>query len=556
MAGKRSKNVVKIDPKTGMKTVSDTGIPYGEWVNDKAMHQQIKGSLLQDANGEVVYRGGAPVPLSKRQLDASNALVGSQVAKAIESLTPDEVLALPDGHVKVNDDGSIGGRFISDEILAKIDTAGILNPSQVDNLRAVNAILKDFDGSPMSVMYQSAIETKGSARNKKRYGSIAPAIKNVVPYGFEITAAGNVNIRLVDIVKIADNANRYIKTGQGKRLYGTDVQGGVTKIMRDLEKHMDNWGKRESNADYWAAQEGGSMAKGKDKRDFLNAVSGYTTGDQVKVNPFMDAAPLPGGEKAVKGTTAVRTYRVDRINSVYKLQGSKFHYGYESAKQNLLPEPVTGKARDEALRDMHEQGGGAKNSSNPEGMWVESVDADLRQSSPAMENPRAEVGPTGSVGRDFESGIISELSPEGPPPRYNYTFQQEGKIRDQFKSLLAIAEDRGIRLDPQQEKRIASSASRTMGGEEHDVFFHQQDPGFVIKKTKSQSGFPGAAPAQYLDRWRRLGTLFPEIEPRLHGVSESSIYVKQPFVEGSLYGDRATLQSDMAARNLLVTGGP
>jgi hypothetical protein len=340
MAGKRSKNVVKIDPKTGMKTVDGSGVPYGEWVNDKAMHQQIKGSLLQDANGEVVYRGGAPVPLSKRQLDASNALIGSQVIKALNSLTPDEVLALPDGHVKFNDDGSVGGRFISDEILAKIDTAGILNPSQVDNLRAVNAILKDFDGSPMSVMYQAAIETKGSARNKKRGGSIAPAIKNIVPYGFEITAAGNVNIRLVDIVKIADNAQRYIKTGQGKRLYGTDVQGGVTKIMRDLEKHMDNWGNRESNADYWAAQEGGSMAKGKDKRDFLNAVSGYTTGDQVKVNPFMDAAPLPGGEKAVKGTTAVRTYRVDRINSVYKLQGSKFHYGYESAKQNLLPEPA------------------------------------------------------------------------------------------------------------------------------------------------------------------------------------------------------------------------
>ena len=358
MAGKRSKNVVKIDPKTGMKTVDGAGVPYGEWVNDKAMHQQIKGSLLQDANGEVVYRGGAPVPLSKRQLDASNALIGSQVIKALNSLTPDEVLALPDGHVKFNDDGSVGGRFISDEILAKIDTAGILNPSQVDNLRAVNAILKDFDGSPMSVMYQAAIETKGSARNKKRGGSIAPAIKNIVPYGFEITAAGNVNIRLVDIVKIADNAQRYIKTGQGKRLYGTDVQGGVTKIMRDLEKHMDNWGNRESNADYWAAQEGGSMAKGKDKRDFLNAVSGYTTGDQSKVNPFMNAAPLPGGEKAVKGTTAVRTYRVDRINSVYKLQGSKFHYGYESAKQNLLPEPVTGKARDEALRDMHEQGSG------------------------------------------------------------------------------------------------------------------------------------------------------------------------------------------------------
>lgn len=330
LAGRREKNVIRIDPETGTKTTAGAGIPYGEWINDRAMHRRIKNAFEQDANGEIVYRAGSPVMLTEAQMKASNALIGSQVERALGSLTPDEVLALPEGHVKINDDGSVGGRFLSDEIVNKIDRAGILNPSQVDVLRSVNDILKNYDGESLSVMYQPAIKTKGSKRSKKAYASLSPSLYNVVPYGFDVTAAGNVLVRLVDIGKIQKNASKYLKTKRGERLY----RGDVDQVMRDLETHMDNWGKRESNADYWTGQEGGSALKGKEKRDFLNAVSGYTASEQKGFNPFLNEVASP------EGTVAVRTYRIDRINSVYKLQGGKYRYDYESAKQNLLPEDV------------------------------------------------------------------------------------------------------------------------------------------------------------------------------------------------------------------------
>lgn len=87
---------------------------------------------------------------------------------------------------------------------------------------------------------------------------------------------------------------------------------------------------------------------------------------------------------------------------------------------------------------------------------------------------------------------------------------------------------------------------REGGGEEHFVYF-DENSNHVIKETRPDSWANKASAGQYFQRWVDLGTLWPALEAELIGIDGHSIFVRQRFVDGDLFEDRASLDAGMGA---------
>jgi hypothetical protein len=161
-----------------------------------------------------------------------------------------------------------------------------------------------------------------------------------------------------------------------------------------------------------------------------------------------------------------------------------------------------------------------------------------RQSPGIMENP---LGAQKAI-RARE--LVAVVSPDRKPPLYGQVFQSDAEVQRQWSALTFWAAENGLLLSPEQAAKLRRG--REGGGEEHFVYFDEHEI-FVIKETRPDSWANRASAGQYFQRWVDLGTLWPALEAELVGISDHSIFVRQRFIDGDLFGDRAVLEADMSA---------
>ena len=140
--------------------------------------------------------------------------------------------------------------------------------------------------------------------------------------------------------------------------------------------------------------------------------------------------------------------------------------------------------------------------------------------------------------------LVAVVSPDRKPPLYGQVFQSDAELERQWSALTCWAAEKGVILSIVQIETLRRG--REGGGEEHFVYFDECS-NHVIKETRPDSWANKASAGQYFQRWVDLGTLWPALEAELIGISDHSIFVRQRFIDGDLFKDRAVLEADMAA---------
>jgi hypothetical protein len=140
--------------------------------------------------------------------------------------------------------------------------------------------------------------------------------------------------------------------------------------------------------------------------------------------------------------------------------------------------------------------------------------------------------------------LVAVVSPNRRPPLYGQVFQSAAEVDRQWAALTGWAAENDMLLSPGQAERLRHG--REGGGEEHFVYFEEHES-HVIKETRPDSWANKASAGQYFQRWIDLGTLWPALEAELVGIYDRSIFVRQRFIDGDVFEDRAVLEADMRA---------
>lgn len=140
--------------------------------------------------------------------------------------------------------------------------------------------------------------------------------------------------------------------------------------------------------------------------------------------------------------------------------------------------------------------------------------------------------------------LVPVVSPDRNPPLYGQVFQSAAEVERQWSALTSWAEERGMLLSLSQVEALRRG--REGGGEEHFVYF-DENCHHVVKETRPDSWANKASAGQYFQRWADLGTLWPALEAEVIGIDGHSIFVRQRFVDGDLFEDRASLDAGMNA---------
>jgi hypothetical protein len=242
-------------------------------------------SVLRDANG-VVQKDSTGAPILRKQSDVAKYNAG--LTRAVN----DYVAALPEdqrAQLGVTQKGEHNNtlRYLPDELLNQMASKNQYNPTQIENLRTLSKSLADRDqaGRMFNFFYQTA--SRG-----KQYATLAGAERNVVPYLFETTKDGNVNLKGVDFGQLTNN---YLKARQRN-----DTVKSLWQTPNDFANDAST---------YFANHAGGKPGAegvGPDKRDVINALAGIGTSVNKELNPFTSQTP--------QARSIIKSFRIDRIN--------------------------------------------------------------------------------------------------------------------------------------------------------------------------------------------------------------------------------------------------
>ncbi len=272
-------------------------------------------------DGKVVRdEKGNPVPISPE--------VDKQREKAGESVEDDLKTKIDRGEnvsAEVQPDGTVEAKSLPDDTLTKMGEQSNLNEYQMANARMINDAAKDLTGETFLISYQKATKTSGKS---KSLASFPVELKEVAFFGWKTNKAKNLLALAVDTRKLADNVQMRAASARGKSLYG----GNTVAIMQDVQAALDMHRKGQRTDSYYSQKYG---AKGPQHKNFINSVFGLATESQKEFNPLFAEDRIGYDQNVVK------TYRIDRINQMTRLQGrTPIPYGYIPVKQNWLPNGV------------------------------------------------------------------------------------------------------------------------------------------------------------------------------------------------------------------------
>jgi hypothetical protein len=280
------------------------------------------GSPLVDGNGDFV-------PL-KKETDELRSQAGLLLVDDLKA-RQNRGETIPDGELAYNPENNTwSGQYLNDRQIELLSLSGRFNSKQIKQLKLLNEGARqtsDTNADPatrghrFSVIYQSAL--KKNRKGQWKYDQIKPQLRDVVPYGVEISKDGNILIRVMSTNQLFANVSEKAASKRGRMLY----DGNMETILRDANAIIDLHGKNQATDAYFKEKYGG---KWETHKSFINSVFGNVGKGHKDINPLVASDRVDA---------VVKSYRLDRMNKATQLVGStQLPYQNNMIKINYLPE--------------------------------------------------------------------------------------------------------------------------------------------------------------------------------------------------------------------------
>lgn len=292
---------------------------------DKATLGMMKAIFETDENGNVKFNAEGDPQFITAKTDKARSLVGNAAIEAQQKKIADGK-KLKDGELRFNQESQKWeGNYLSPEAITAIANTSVLNPWQVTVLRKLNSISKAGDGRRLFVInHPATIKRKGTSISD--YSSGIPAtFREIVPYGIEITKAGNIITRLMSVQALNENIQKRATSATGQKLY----QGNTEAILADVHNYLDLHKQGKPTDEYFQNK---YRERGADYKNFINSLFGILNKSQRDINPIFDADKIPDSSRVV------RTYRLDRISRATEAEGVPLPFFVEPIKANYHPD--------------------------------------------------------------------------------------------------------------------------------------------------------------------------------------------------------------------------
>lgn len=317
---------------------------------------------------------GQAILRDQRDLNAAHAKVREQLK------------ALGGSKLRPENDPYLGPRKDKDSNRTQI--RGKLLPQQFDFLNGFMPHIRNFarqfeqfgqTGESMQVRYHAIGSGDTGAFRIKNLGNLEAITREVLPFEWQLTKAGNLNAVVLDLTQFRNRALRAIND-RNDALAPFNFEIG--QLEADLKVWMDN---HRNNLP-------GENKIGTEKRDAINALVGLATTQNRAKNP-LNGSFGPG--------SAIKQFRLDRVDAAIGTGRQGFHFDYDKANGNRLPE-------------------------------IQSPLPDLSQDLPGQGMPDIAVVPERFTGTGQETGRQSRFVK--PPPffsRYSIeSYEKGGKFFD------------------------------------------------------------------------------------------------------------------------------
>lgn len=249
--------------------------------NAPEIRRDKQGNVMRDPNT------GLPIYRSQHEVTQYNADFAAALGKGIESLPPERLAELGFN----NSNGNTFVRYLPNDVLDAVAKDNQFNPHQIAALRMLSNVLADKGnpGAEVNLFYHKAL-TSG-----KKYGQFEGSEKIAVPYGFEITQDGNVNVKSVDFAQLNNN---YLKARNRPGIKG--LWESPSEFTQDVHTYFTN---------HAEGRQGTDGGLGEDKRNAINALGGFGTQEHKDANPLV--AKMPKSTQSI-----IKSYRIDRASQI------------------------------------------------------------------------------------------------------------------------------------------------------------------------------------------------------------------------------------------------
>ena len=255
------------------------------------------------ATGQAILR-------DQRDLNKEHAKVKEQIRNIVGSKL------IPDSNPVLGPKKTADGR---------VTVRGRVLPPSFDFLNGfmphIRAFARQFEalgaaGESMQVRYHAIGSGDTGAFRVNRLGNLEAITREVIPWGWELTKAGNLNATVLDLSQFRNRAMRGIAE-RNPALAPFDWDMG--KIEADLKTYMENH----------RQELPGSTKIGEEKRDAINAILGIATTKNRERNALSGSFG-PG--------SAIKQFRLDRVDAAVGTGRTGFHFDYDRANRNFMPD--------------------------------------------------------------------------------------------------------------------------------------------------------------------------------------------------------------------------
>lgn len=298
-------------------------IPIDLAKKSKPLMDAMFSTFETDAVGNVVYDKEGVPRFTPRETIKQRERAGKIITNAIEAKVNIGELP-PKGQMRATPEGKWEGEWLPSYALDALAQSGVFNGRQIANLRMFNNSAKRNKGELFHVIYQPATVKRPGKR--AAYGTLAPTFRDVVPLGVSISKDGNILLHLFSATGFDRNVNKRAESTRGRDLY----QGDVNRIKEDSYAMMEAHKTRGDSLPYFTEKYGAKDAR--DYQNFINSIFVTDTARQREINPLFDADKINGPKESV-----YRSYRLDRVNQMTRLQGVPMPFNYEMMRERNLP---------------------------------------------------------------------------------------------------------------------------------------------------------------------------------------------------------------------------
>jgi len=307
------------DPNTGKTRKTEGKKPIDdEFETLYTVEDQKNPNVVDKLNTGGIYKTNPQTgEIEKDALGNPIRMTGTEANKVSEAAGDHaaDVLQKNGIDVETNDKGRPFAKDLPALSEAVIDqlAKGPIHPRQIAALREISRALRQGDGerAGMLIGYYSA--TQG-----RKPKAVPFAVRTTMPYGFELTAQGNILVRIHDVGQIQKNLE-FLKGERQPKKLPDDLIGMYDELFGNDNAVWDAFSLYRQNTangiDGRTGLDADPVIANK-KLNFLNALHGGITKSQVAMNPVLDAIGYNMAAINKKHNPfgpATKTFRLDRV---------------------------------------------------------------------------------------------------------------------------------------------------------------------------------------------------------------------------------------------------